>query len=233
MDITLLIGTCDKYSFLWNNFTKLSDKYLTFDYSKKIFVSETKTAKYKNYTTRLFETGMSWSDRMLSTLNEIDTKYTFFVLDDYYFVEKIDNKEMKFHLDLLEEMKGNKVMFDYKCPHLKLGKRITDKKRGVYELNNNSNYLTSLQPSLWKTSFLKECMQHNWSPWEFEIKGSEKRQGKDNRNYLSIRTKKPYFNIVRNTNRGLKIVKKWQGYSWEKIKEKENLEELNLRDTNT
>ena len=230
MSITLLIGTCNKYSFLWNNFIKLSEKYLTFDCDKKIFVSETKKVENENYETILPGDWVSWSDRILAALDKIDTKYTFFVLDDYYFVEKIDEKEMKFHIDLLEKESGNKVMFDYKCPHLSLGKKIIDNKREIYELNNDSNYLTSVQPSLWKTSFLKECMQSNWSPWEFESKGTENIKGKDNKIYLAVRNQKPYANILTSTKNGIQIQYDRYGHNWEKIKEKEKLEELKIGD---
>ena len=63
-------------------------------------------------------------------------------------------------------------------------------------LNASSDYLTSVQPSIWKTSHLKNCMVPGWSPWDFEIKGTELIRNKETDTYLIVRQQKPYWNAV-------------------------------------
>ena len=49
-DITLLIGTCDRYDVLWENFMILTDKYFKVD-CPKLFVTENKRVPSADYET--------------------------------------------------------------------------------------------------------------------------------------------------------------------------------------
>jgi|3_EtaG_2_1085321.scaffolds.fasta_scaffold45334_1 hypothetical protein len=219
MDITLLIGTCDEYSMLWNNFVTLTNRYWQID-SKKLFVSETKTASYEGYDCITPGTDY-WSNRMIAALNKIDTEYTFFVLEDYYFTEKITNDELLLHIDFMEVVKANKLMVHQNdFTHLTVLGPRQYKDRAVYKLFSGSNYLTSVQPSIWKTKHLLKCMKKDWSPWEFEIKGSELIRNHEDDTYLMVRDKKIYWNAVR---KGLRLCD-----GWDELKQKEGLQELNL-----
>jgi hypothetical protein len=213
-----LIGTCDSYSILWDNFVTLFDRYWKVE-CEKVFISENKVKKYEGYH---FHTPgkNAWSNRMLSAMRQVKTEYTFFILEDYYFTELIDDKEVDFHLDFMQEYKANKVMMEYKCPNLSLIDESIYQKRTFFKLHDRSNYLTSVQPSIWKTSHLIECMQKDWSPWDFEISGTKRIKGRENKTYLMLRDKKPYWNAVR---KGLKI-----SPGWPEIRKKEKLKEIKL-----
>lgn len=218
-ELTLLIGTCDSYSILWDNFVTLTNKYWKYE-CDKIFVTEKKDTNYENYS--YIQAGnLAWSDRMIYALNSINTEYVFFVLEDYYFTELLSKEEIDLHINFMKSVNANKVMLEYNCPHLTLINYDLDLSgRKICKLAPNSNYLTSLQPSIWKTSHLKSCMKNNWSPWEFEVEGSKELFGKENDTYIIVRDKKPYWNAVR---KGLRL-----SPGWEQIKEKENLKDLNL-----
>lgn len=218
MNITLLIGTCDAYSMLWNNFVTLTDRYWDVD-CRKLFVPEHKKAEYPGYETH--SPGiMSWSSRILSALDTVETEYTFFVLEDYYFTELLNEEEISIHINFLKNVSGNKIMLDYKCRGLTLVDSMQYQNREVLRLSEYSDYLTSIQPSVWRTRHLKEVMHKDWSPWDFEIKGSNMLKGHEQDTYLMVREQKPYWNAVR---RGLKI-----SPGWEDIKQKEQLEDMNL-----
>ena len=77
-DITLLIGTCDRYDVLWENFMILADKYFKVD-CPKIFVTEDKRVPSADYDTH-YGRKLPWSNRMFSALDSIKTKYISFVL---------------------------------------------------------------------------------------------------------------------------------------------------------
>jgi len=217
-NITLLIGTCDSYSILWNNFVTLTDKYWNID-CKKIFVTETKIPNYPGYDVHA-PGKLPWSDRMASALKSIDTEYVFFILEDYFFTEEINQEEILFHTNFLEEVKGNKVMLDVWCRHLTLINERKWNDRTLYRLSPHSNYLTSMQPSVWKTDHLKKCMKENWSPWEFEIPGTNNIKGSEHGTYLMLRDHKLYWNAVR---QGLKLCP-----GWDEIKQLHQLQDMNL-----
>jgi len=218
LDLTVIIGTCDAYSPLWDNFVTLFDRYWQAP-CEKIFVSENKYKKYKGYEFHL-PGADKWSNRILSGLNNINTEYTVVILEDYYFIEKITKEEIEFHINFIEEFGANKVMMDYRCPNLTLAKERSYRSRAFCRLSARSNYLTSLQPSIWKTSHLISCMHKNWSPWDFEVEGTRKISGTENKTYLMLRNKKPYWNAVR---KGMII-----SSGWPDIKKKEQLKEIEL-----
>ena len=220
MDITLLIGTCDEYSMLWDNLVTLTDRYWS-PKCDKIVVSENKNFEYKGYKSITPGNG-DWSNRMLKGLDEVDTTYTFFILEDYYFTESITSEDINIHMEFLKEVTGNKVMLESHNArgHIQLDYGIDGLGRKITKLSKHSDYLTSIQPSIWKTGHLKNCMQENWSPWEFEIKGTNLIKGKEDSTYIIQRPKKPYWNAVRKG--------RTMSPGWEDIKQREQLEEMNL-----
>lgn len=220
MDITLLIGSCDSYSVLWDNLVILTNRYWL-PKCDKIVVSENKDFNYDGYKS-IIPGKDSWSNRMLKGLEMINTTYTFFILEDYYFTEYITKEEINIHIEFLKKINGNKVMLeshdargylqhDYGVD--RLGRKIT-------KLSKYSNYLTSIQPSVWKTEHLKSCMKKDWGPWEFETKGTDLIRGKEDNTYMIQRPKKPYWNAVR---KGMKL-----SLGWEKIKQQEKLKEFDF-----
>ena len=107
-DISVLIGACDKYSILWDNFVTLFNKYWEID-CNKIFVSENYKKDYDGYNFHL-PGNLNWSNRIISSLDNIKTEYVFFVLEDYYFTEVLSKEEIEFHLNFMKELSANKVI---------------------------------------------------------------------------------------------------------------------------
>ena len=219
-ELTLLIGTCDSYSMLWDNFVTLTNRYWQYE-CDKIFLTENKTAEYEGYRWVTCDR-LPWSDRMLMALSSIDTEYTFFILEDYYFTEPITAEEIQLHIDYMKSVGANKIMLEVNSTRaystVEVGRDVRGHK--ILRLTPESTYLTSIQPSIWKTSFLRKCMLSNWSPWEFEIVGTQVIQGHQNKIYMIDREKKPYWNAVR---KGLRL-----SAGWEHIKHVENLKDINL-----
>jgi hypothetical protein len=210
-ELTLLIGSCDSYSFLWNNFIKLCDKYWEPE-CKKIIVSETLKIESDSYEFLTPGSNMNWSDRIIKAINKIDTEFIFFILDDYFLREKISSNFINQSINFLKDKNANKLIFTtipentYKLSHVE---------NNLYKMNDDSDYLTSVQPAIWRKSFLLECMQKDWNPWQFEINGTELIKNKQNNIYLFHVLETIYFNAVR---RG-----KIMSDGWQEFYQKENL----------
>ena len=85
-DLTLLVGTCDKYSFLWDNFKTLEQRYLGLKDCPRVAFSESMEFG-DGYTTSFEGKGKNsevWSNRLLKALKEVDTEFVFFVLNKLY-----------------------------------------------------------------------------------------------------------------------------------------------------
>lgn len=208
-DLTLLIGTCDEYSFLWNNFITLCDKFFEPN-CKKIIVSETKKQHYDNYEFHCFGHD-HWSNRIAKSLDTIDSEYVFFVLDDYYFSEKITENFLQNSIQFLKENNANKLIItpSHINNTFEIFYKLTHIQNNLYKQNDDSNYLTSIQPAIWKKNFFKKCLHPNWTPWQFELIGSELIKNQDNKIYLHDVQKSIYFNAVR---RGKVMSEGWQEF---------------------
>ena len=213
-DITLLIGTCDRYDVLWENFMILTDKYFKVD-CPKLFVTENKRVPSADYETHLGKK-LPWSNRMFSALDTIDTEYVFLLLDDYYLRETITEDDISTYIKFLDEVKGNKMMiapYDNENAYT-LHDVVYDDK--YFKLTNDSKYQTAIMPSVLRTDWFKNSLIPNQHIWDVETEGNLAIKGKDNKIYMD---KKEFPGIAPGIVRqGGKLIDGWQD-----VFEKENL----------
>ena len=220
-NITLLIGTCDKYSFLWENFKTLQTKYIDLPDSPKVVFTESLDFG-EGYTMSHLQ-NPHWSNLLKDALDKVTTEFVFFVLEDYFFVKKITSDDFSQITEAMDKHSLSKFMFVAPdgMTHLTAApmRPITNLSMpGNHFLQHiGSQYLTSVQPSVWRTDYLRECVKKDWNPWQFEIEGSKERAGHMQSTALYF-TDIIFFNVVK------------QGFTanpgWEEVKEKENLQPL-------
>ena len=172
-NITTLIGSCDSYSPLWKNFDILFNKYWELE-TENILVSETvsqlDTPFIQNYKVLTDGTGLKWGERILKSLEYINTPYVFFILDDYYLTESLSEEFINEKLSLMKKYNADKLLFDIKYPHYTLKELEKNK---IYQFEMSSEYLNSVQPGIWKLDYLKKVLKPEYSPWDFEIAGND------------------------------------------------------------
>lgn len=193
MNISVLIGSCDDYSFLWDNFNILFKRYWKLN-TKNYLVSETKSFDNLYYQTLTFGK-LPWGERILKTLELIDTEYVFFILDDYFLSEEITEDIIYKHIELMKEYSGDKIMIDidYGEPIYSL-ENIKD---NLFKFKQNSDYLNSVQPSIWKTDYLRTVLKSHYSPWDFELIGNNFTKTLNPTILLNKRESHIYFNFTR------------------------------------
>jgi len=192
--ITVVIGSCDLYQSLWKNFDILYKRYWNLD-TKNIFVGETIPLPYNGYENTLPGTNLPWGHRMLCGLDQVTTPYVCFVLEDYYLTENISETFIQEHIDLLEQMNAHKVMFDKIYPPDVYS--LTKLSEDIYQFDNHSMYLNSVQPAIWKTDYIKQVLHPSYSPWQFELDGNAFTQTLNPKIILKAREKSIYFNYAR------------------------------------
>lgn len=62
------------------------------------------------------------------------------------------------------------------------------------QVSDKSKYLLSLQPSIWEKHFFYKAIKEDYSPWDFEMKGTEKIRGTGAKIY--IRPLQWYIEVV-------------------------------------
>jgi hypothetical protein len=192
MTISVLIATCDSYSFLWENLSILLDRNIGIE--KKYVSCETKEFIEKNYTSVTCDSNI-WGTRISKTLDAVSTDYVFFILDDYYFLKKFDTSFFASVHNLLDNTNYNKYcLMDCRSLH---NYDLSFYKNNIYIQNSTSAYLTTLQPSIWRVSYLKKVLDKNYSPWDFELKGTEANNHYDNKIFMQSCPANYYFNAGR------------------------------------
>lgn len=216
MNLSVLIGTCDKYEPLWETFQICFNKYWTVD-TQNVFVSETK--EVPNFTSTKFSTILAegdWGNRIIQGISEIKSDYIFFILDDYFF-------NYTYSKDVLERY----VRF---CTNNNIDRlQVSPSEYQIYtdfsiegytKFSPMSQYQISMQPSIWSKSFLLDALNPFYSPWDFEIKESTRLIGQSKNIFIDRSIPSPYFNAVR------KGMKKSPG--WNEFFAKENIKEPTL-----
>jgi hypothetical protein len=189
MDITLLVGTCDKYNFLWKNFSILFDRY--WDHSiniSKYFLSE--TVSYNDYGFKSILPGkIPYSDCLKYALKCVDTKYILWMQDDYFLQKTICKSQFQYYMNLIDIGIDRFGIHDDSIYYSKY--HIIN---NIYKLHQYSLYTISMQASIWNKEFFESCLISSGTetPWEFEVNGSQRLNNK-NHNIVFDKQETPWY----------------------------------------
>lgn len=202
-NLTVLIGSCDAYAKLWEPFQICFNKYWKHD-TENIFVTDNE--KVPNYTNTKFKTvtpgNLNWGERMLISLNECKDEYVFWLLEDYFIQYEYLESDINRYINFMKKNNVDRLQIS-PSGHQTYSNIEND---GFIKFSKNSNYLISMQPSIWNVNFIKKVLLPNYSPWDFELKGTESIRNKNNEIYIDKTKTKIYFNAVR---RGLNKSDGW------------------------
>ncbi len=228
-ELSTLTLSFDSYHFLWNDYGKLFYKYWKLN-THNIVVGETISDEYPGCDFKFLTPGRvlnnsgqdMWGKRVLHALEQITTPYVFIMLVDYYLAENLTEEFINQQINFLKSNQANKIVLDTVQPVYSLSKLNTP----YFKFNNNSDYQTTLMPSIWKTDWIRSLVNKDDTPWTFEMAGSNKIQGHDNKVYLYDLGAPMFYNVIRKTRY---IPRVWgpidQTRTWEEFKEKEHLKD--------
>lgn len=220
-ELTVLIGTCDNYSFLWKNFSILFDRYWNFD-TRNVFVGETKHVP--QYTSTQFQTiacgkNLNWGEIMLEGINQCNTEKILLLLDDYFLRYSFSKTTILKYLKDFDVHKMDRLQIS--ASGYQTYEYIDEV--GYHKIRNSSDYLICTQPSIWRKSFLQKTILPEYSPWDYEIKGSRKIKGSNTKIFSDQSISKTatrmgseiYYNAI---NKGKKTPKYYEFLSEHNLK---------------
>lgn len=169
---TVMLLTCDKNEDLWPMFFFFFKKYWH-NFNEKIFINtESKKFQYDNLkiqnSSENFHSNTPWSFRFYQCLKQIDDEYVLLIMDDFFFTDYVDYKEIECCIDRMNEDKsiacfnfsvtrGPAVSFDYERYELK---------------DRKSPFRMNLQAGIWRKDKLLKYIRKHENPWQFETWGS-------------------------------------------------------------
>tara|TARA_R100000951_G_scaffold116779_2_gene130722 strand:- start:3155 stop:4867 length:1713 start_codon:yes stop_codon:yes gene_type:complete len=117
-----------------------------------------------------------WTRYLHNFFKDIQDEIVLFLIDDYLLCKQPSLRQ----LDLaLKFIKNNKnigrfdLTFDSQVEggYLKLNAKLSQDSTIIVK-KPDAEYRISTQPALWKREYLLRFLDHDWTPWEFELKGT-------------------------------------------------------------
>lgn len=181
--LTIIMVSCDDYSDMWSDFFKLKEMNWADCPFETVLANNVKN--YQNNSVRVINCGLDavWSKRTRTALEQIESKYVCFMLEDYFISDKVDTFAICKALNLMD-LKGIKY---YKLLSFsKIKTPYYDAEDGVRIIPDNLRYGISLQPAIWDREYFLELIgEEDYNPWVFEVRRIEE-----------AKTKEPPFTVL-------------------------------------
>jgi len=181
-DLKILIPTCDKYihtieglSRTLKNYLNLKNKIILIGYSEPNFELP------ENWEFISFGTDggvKSWSNDLLKFFESFDDEYFIYMIDDTLMTRPANIEKIKLGFDyMLNNTEVKKVFLQgslaYEAGVGVLQSTVLtpiDELNGEFhDVNQISNYRTSLQTAIWNRDYFLSLLKPNHSPWDFEL----------------------------------------------------------------
>jgi hypothetical protein len=191
--LAVLVGSCDKYSFLWDNFVTLYKRHVNLNGLKHFIVSE--SARVRDDLFEPITTGnLTWTEMISQALSEINAEYIFFLLDDYFITENLTPNAISRALLCIEDFSADKVVLGPHSIFYKYEQVYWYRNRTLLKLHQDSAYLSSTQPALWRKDFFLSLLSSPQNPWNFEKHATLDLKKRSHKIFLLLREQPVYFN---------------------------------------
>lgn len=172
MNLSLLVHTFNGYQHLWQGSARSFvtwwdefDHYVPFYWGTDFYPDNAGSVEWYG---RLIESGPGeWSDRLRRLLTQIDTDYVLYMQEDHW--PKTSPPDL---YELMAIVQNNDLFRLQISPIVHFYKLIPS--GNIHFFNQDSKYLVSHQPSIWKKSFLLDCLKPSESPWVNEYEGTKR-----------------------------------------------------------
>ena len=177
-DLTLIVCSCDGYSDVWYPYFEIFKRNWS-DFAYPI-VLNTETEKYTHEgldikCLQLYneetKKKVSWADRMIETLKRIDSDFVMLTCEDNFIVSKVDNDKFEKAFDIIK--KNRKISMLSFAGKL----RASEKTKWIGDFGRipmKKRYRVVLDTAIWRKDALLRNLKSGESPWEFELKGTER-----------------------------------------------------------
>ncbi len=171
--ISVLVNSCDKYEDAWKPFFHFFKKHWSACPYKVYLNTESKQYVDDDIEIHTINSrkGISWSKRLKNALKQIDTEYIIFLLEDFFFLDDVDQGEIDKCLGYMEEDKKiTTISFvNYVKPKL-----LPSNIPGYGEKDENGRYFLGCQAALWRRKDLIKYLSPYENAWQYEEVGTER-----------------------------------------------------------
>lgn len=174
---SVLVTSCDAYEDAWYPFFKLFNimwpdcKYPIFlnTESKEYTCEDLKVTGLHPKSTHVKKgKQISWSKRLKEAVEQIDSKYILFFLEDFFLMSPVRSDVVEKCLNYMDQNKNVAIIDFYQEPH--------DDQIVLEEFSYTSrsyDYAINTMAALWRKDFLIEIIRDE-NPWDFEFFGTRR-----------------------------------------------------------
>lgn len=174
---SILINSCDAYSDVWPMFFHIFCETWKGQIPRVYLNTESKSFQWEGISLTCLnakQKDISWGERLLNCLYEIDSEYVLMMLEDFYYESEINVTIIETCVEYLKDYKdvaafqfveaGECCDVDY-IP-------IKTKFSGFTKRQNTGRFKIIAGPTLWRKSDLINLTRKSDNPWEWEYFGS-------------------------------------------------------------
>lgn len=169
-ECTILVSSCDKYIDAWEPFFRLLKLQWPNCPYDIVLSTETKTYEcdFLNVRTLYSLKSLSWSSRLKNVLNQIETEYVLFFLEDFFLLEKV---KIEIFEQALQFLKNHENAYLFEFPSVDPGyEEATEIKeeRTFKRVPKYEPYRAKVMVSLWRKKDFQRLLFENENPWQCE-----------------------------------------------------------------
>ncbi len=173
-DVTILVNSCDKYEDAWEPFFRLlkihwpecGDYKIVLSTESKVYNCDFLDVKTINPPLSLKNS--SWSARLNNALEQIDTEYILFFLEDFFLLEKVQTDIFKKALEIIESDQEIGLITFKTTDLISMFSGKTDYEKCFYEVRRNIPDRTNVLIGLWRKKYYLDLLYGEENPWEYE-----------------------------------------------------------------
>ncbi len=168
-NMSIVVVSCDKYNDLWDDMFNLLDKF--WPNRKYETYLATDTLNYQRPGVKVINFGKirEWMVCTRKALGQIDTPYVLFLMDDYFIVDYIKEKEIENDLSFMMANNGSYLDLQRKPDYLKTKDSITVLQH-IHTIPPHTKYGICADAAIWNRKFFIEQLEkEDGDAWRFEM----------------------------------------------------------------
>lgn len=176
--VTLLVNSTDSFEDCWEPFFKLLSIYWKDCPYDIVLNTETKPFSYPGLSVRASQVGvfsdaslLTWSAALRRCLRSISTELVLYLQEDYFLRAPVRTELVRRFANLMSEHELRVIRL-MECGNS--GPWLPSKYPDLWQVARSSNYLVSLQASLWNKDLLEGLTRAHESPWQLEKWGTKR-----------------------------------------------------------
>lgn len=164
--LTIICVSCDEYADMWPNFFKCKQRYWPDCEFETVLVNNELIVDISGIKVINCGINAQWSTRTRMALEQINTKYVCFMLEDFWISKKVDNSLIA---EVLNTMEDDGLKYYKLDSFSKIKTRHYKSTDHLYEIPSTLKYGISLLTAIWdREYFLQMLGKEDYNPWLFE-----------------------------------------------------------------